>query len=50
MLAEDGQIIALGGLIRDTNDDAVEKVSFLGDIPIIGNLFKYKNVQTGKPI
>ncbi len=48
VLAEDGQIIALGGLIRDTNDDAVEKVSFLGDIPIIGNLFKYKKRTNGK--
>lgn len=48
VLAEDGQIIALGGLIRDTNDDAVEKVSVLGDIPIIGNLFKYKKRTNGK--
>ena len=48
VLAEDGQIIALGGLIRDTNDDAVEKVNFLGDIPIIGNLFKYKKRTNGK--
>jgi general secretion pathway protein D len=48
VLAEDGQIIALGGLIRDTNDDAVEKVSFLGDLPIIGNLFKYKKRTNGK--
>jgi len=48
VFAEDGQIIALGGLIRDTNDDAVEKVNFLGDIPIIGNLFKYKKRTNGK--
>ncbi|MBY0572776.1 MAG: type II secretion system secretin GspD, partial [Undibacterium sp.] len=48
VLAEDGQIVALGGLIRDTGEDTVEKVSFLGDIPFIGNLFKYKRRKGGK--
>ena len=42
MLADDGQIIVLGGLIEDTVGDGVEKVPGLGDIPIIGNLFKYQ--------
>lgn len=36
-----GQTIALGGLMKD-NDSLVEtKVSLLGDIPLIGYLFKY---------
>lgn len=48
VLAEDGQIIALGGLIGDDVDDNVEKVSFLGDLPIIGNLFKYKTKKHKK--
>ncbi|MDP3843606.1 MAG: type II secretion system secretin GspD [Oxalobacteraceae bacterium] len=42
VLADDGQIIVLGGLIEDTVGDGVEKVPGLGDIPIIGNLFKYQ--------
>ncbi|MFZ6802041.1 type II secretion system secretin GspD [Undibacterium sp. Di24W] len=48
VLAEDGQIIALGGLIGDDTKEGVEKVSFLGDIPIIGNLFKYKKQERKK--
>ncbi|MCG2585864.1 type II secretion system secretin GspD [Massilia sp. TS11] len=42
VIAEDGQIIVLGGLIEDSEGDGVEKVSGLGDLPIIGNLFKYQ--------
>ncbi len=48
VLAEDGQIIALGGLIGDDTKEGVEKVSFLGDLPIIGNLFKYKKQERKK--
>jgi general secretion pathway protein D len=43
VLVDDGQIIVLGGLIEDTVQDGAEKVRGLGDIPIIGNLFKYQN-------
>lgn len=42
ILAEDGQIIALGGLIGDDSTEGTEKVTFLGDLPLIGNLFKYR--------
>lgn len=43
VLVDDGQIIVLGGLIEDNWQDGVEKVPGLGDIPVIGNLFKYQN-------
>jgi general secretion pathway protein D len=43
VLVDDGQIIALGGLIEDRLTDNVEKVPGLGDIPVLGNLFKYQN-------
>ena len=43
VLVDDGQIIVLGGLIEDTVQDGAEKVRGLGDIPVIGNLFKYQN-------
>ena len=36
-----GQTIALGGLIKENESVAETKVPLLGDIPIIGNLFKY---------
>ena len=42
MLVDDGQIIVLGGLMEDTTSDNAEKVTGLGDIPVIGNLFKYQ--------
>ena len=41
VIADDGQVIVLGGLIEDTASDGVEKVRGLGDIPVLGNLFKY---------
>lgn len=43
VIADDGQIIVLGGLIRDDTGNNEEKVRGLGDIPIIGNLFKYRS-------
>jgi general secretion pathway protein D len=42
VLADDGQIIVLGGLISDDEGENQEKVRGLGDIPVIGNLFKYR--------
>jgi general secretion pathway protein D len=42
VVVDDGQIIVLGGLIDDNMQDSVEKVPGLGDIPIIGGLFRYK--------
>ena len=41
VLVDDGQIVVIGGLIQDTVKDSVEKVPGLGDIPLIGSLFKY---------
>jgi general secretion pathway protein D len=43
VLADDGQIIVLGGLIKDDSSGAEEKVPGLGSIPIIGSLFKYQS-------
>lgn len=35
-----GEIIALGGLLDDNERRTIQKIPFLGDIPIIGELFK----------
>ena len=43
VIADDGQIIVIGGLIRDDTGTSEEKVRGLGDIPLIGNLFKYRS-------
>lgn len=40
ILADDGQVIVLGGLIQDDVTEAVSKVPLLGDIPLIGGLFR----------
>jgi general secretion pathway protein D len=40
---DDGQIIALGGLIDDIESESIEKVPLLGDIPGLGVLFRSKN-------
>lgn len=41
VLADDGQIVVLGGLLQEgfTNDQ--EKVPVLGDVPVLGQLFRY---------
>lgn len=40
VLAQDGQTVVLGGLISTNKTDTVKKVPLLGDIPILGWLFK----------
>lgn len=42
VLADDGSIIALGGLIQDLYESGMEKVPLLGDIPFLGALFRYE--------
>jgi general secretion pathway protein D len=42
VVADDGQIIVLGGLIQDSEGDGEERVHGLADIPVIGSLFKYR--------
>ena len=41
VLVDDGQIVVIGGLIQDTVNDTVNKVPGLGELPLIGGLFKY---------
>ena len=42
----DGQTIVIAGLIEDTDSRSVQKIPFLGDLPLLGRaLFTYQNVQ-----
>jgi general secretion pathway protein D len=42
----DGQTIVIAGLIEDLDSRSVQKIPFLGDLPLIGRaLFTYQNVQ-----
>jgi general secretion pathway protein D len=38
----DGQTVAMGGLIREDVQNVEDKIPVLGDIPILGRLFKTK--------
>lgn len=49
VLVDDGQTIVIGGLIEEQVQDTEDRVPVLGDIPVLGNLFKYstrKHVKT----
>jgi general secretion pathway protein D len=41
----DGQTVVLGGLIREDVQDVEDKVPLLGDIPILGRLFRSESEQ-----
>ncbi len=43
VVVDDGQILVLGGLLKDGYSDGDSKVPLLGDIPILGNLFKARS-------
>jgi len=43
VVVDDGHTIILGGLIEETRNDNVTKVPLLGDLPLIGGLFRYKD-------
>ena len=48
VVVDDGQIIVLGGLIADGYTDGSQKIPVLGDIPLIGGIFRYDNKSRTK--
>jgi len=48
VLVDDGSIVVLGGLIENNLQQGVDKVPGLGDLPLIGNLFKSREVTNKK--
>lgn len=48
VVAGDGQMIALGGLMSTTRGKEESKVPFLGDLPLLGNLFKSQSHEERK--
>ncbi len=48
ILSENEETIVLGGLIRDDVREVVSKVPLLGDIPLLGWLFRSKSVESVK--
>jgi general secretion pathway protein D len=48
VLVEDGGLIVLGGLVSDDLTEGQNRVPLLGSIPLIGELFKTRNVNKKK--
>ncbi|HEX9121600.1 MAG TPA: type IV pilus secretin PilQ [Terriglobales bacterium] len=46
VLVTDGGTVVIGGVIQTQNSISVFQVPLLGDIPILGNLFKHRSVST----
>jgi len=45
VMVDDGQVVVLGGLIEETVNESVQKVPLLGDIPLLGLLFKSRTAD-----
>jgi type IV pilus assembly protein PilQ len=43
VLVDNGQTVVLGGVYEVSKADTIKKVPLLGDMPVLGNLFKNKN-------
>ena len=48
VIVDDGRVLVLGGLMSEDSSEANDQVPILGDIPFIGNLFKYKKNNRDK--
>jgi len=48
VLVDDGDILALGGLLDDNERRTIEKIPLLGDLPLLGNLFKSRSRARSK--
>jgi len=41
VIIDDNQIVVLGGLVQDSFTDGTDKVPYAGDVPVLGQLFRY---------
>ncbi|WP_284191819.1 type IV pilus secretin PilQ [Vibrio zhanjiangensis] len=48
VLVNNGQTIVLGGIYQHSVSDAIEKVPLLGDLPLLGGIFRRSYQQMGK--
>jgi pilus assembly protein CpaC len=47
LFMKSGQTLSIGGLVREKEDTIIKKTAFLGDIPILGMLFRRKETKVG---
>ena len=50
VMIQDGELLILGGLIEDQSDNTASKVPLLGDIPLLGRLFKSSNKSESQSV
>ncbi len=48
VLVDNGQTVVVGGVYEFSSREDLNKVPFLGDVPVLGNLFKRKGRNTSK--
>ncbi len=48
VVVKDKQTVVISGLMQEKTEEIITKVPFLGDIPLIGFLFRYKSYETKK--
>lgn len=48
LTVDDGQILAIGGLLNDDERKTIERIPLLSDIPLIGELFKSRSRSRAK--
>lgn len=48
VIVKNGQTLVIGGLVQDREEVLHNKTPLLGDIPLIGNLFRFKRSQNRK--
>ncbi|MGF6147545.1 Type IV pilus biogenesis and competence protein pilQ precursor [Kingella potus] len=47
-MVENGGTLILGGIYEEENSEGINKVPLLGDIPVVGNLFKHRSRTNSK--
>ena len=48
VIVDNGQTVVLGGVFHSEDVDSTAKTPFLGDLPVIGRLFRYKDKTSQK--
>lgn len=48
VITPDSQTVIIGGLMENAKAESETKIPFLGDIPLLGNLFKHKITTEGR--
>lgn len=48
VVVQDGRTVVIGGLMQEREEEGVSKMPLLGDIPVLGWFFKFKNTTKNK--